>query len=150
MTLHGIAFSQPEIAEYCRANRIRRLALFGSILRDDFGADSDIDVLVEFEPQARVGLRLHQPTTNPRWGVEYTARMVATQNLFASYLGEQRTGGFVVHYLRAYWQPRDNIQVLAGVENIGNLQYREHLDLRTGFGVFQPGINVYTGVRVSY
>jgi len=44
------------IAEFCRRNHIRRLALFGSVLRDDFGPDSDVDVLVEFEPGARVGL----------------------------------------------------------------------------------------------
>ncbi len=44
------------IAEFCRANHIRRLALFGSVLRDDFGPDSDVDVLVEFEPEARVGM----------------------------------------------------------------------------------------------
>jgi predicted nucleotidyltransferase len=44
------------IAEFCRRNRIRRLSLFGSVLRDDFGPDSDVDVLVEFEPDARVGL----------------------------------------------------------------------------------------------
>ena len=39
-----------KIAEFCRRNRIRRLALFGSVLRDDFGPGSDVDVLVEFEP----------------------------------------------------------------------------------------------------
>ncbi|OHB67918.1 MAG: nucleotidyltransferase [Planctomycetes bacterium RBG_13_62_9] len=44
------------IAEFCRRNRIRRLALFGSVLRDDFRPESDVDVLVEFEPDARVGL----------------------------------------------------------------------------------------------
>jgi uncharacterized protein len=44
------------IAEFCRRNRIRRLALFGSVLREDFGPTSDVDVLVEFEPDARVGL----------------------------------------------------------------------------------------------
>ena len=43
------------IAAFCREKGIRRLALFGSILRDDFGPDSDIDVLVEFEPGARTG-----------------------------------------------------------------------------------------------
>ena len=37
------------VAAFCRRNRIRRLALFGSVLRDDFAPDSDIDVLVEFE-----------------------------------------------------------------------------------------------------
>ncbi|HEX8276728.1 MAG TPA: nucleotidyltransferase family protein [Longimicrobiaceae bacterium] len=38
------------IVELCRRYRIRKLALFGSVLRDDFGPDSDVDVLVEFEP----------------------------------------------------------------------------------------------------
>ena len=45
-----------QIAEFCRRNHIRRLALFGSVLRDDFGPESDVDVLVEFEAGARVGL----------------------------------------------------------------------------------------------
>ena len=39
-----------QLAEFCRRNHILRLALFGSILREDFRPDSDIDVLVEFEP----------------------------------------------------------------------------------------------------
>lgn len=43
------------VQAFCNRNRIRRLALFGSILRDDFGADSDVDMLVEFFPDARVG-----------------------------------------------------------------------------------------------
>jgi len=44
------------IAEFCKRNRIRKLAFFGSVLRDDFGPDSDVDVLVEFEPDADVSL----------------------------------------------------------------------------------------------
>ena len=44
-----------KIADFCRRNRIRRLALFGSVVRRDFGPDSDVDVLVEFAPGARVG-----------------------------------------------------------------------------------------------
>ena len=46
------------IAEFCQRNHIRRLALFGSVLRDDFAPESDVDVLVEFEPGTRVGLAL--------------------------------------------------------------------------------------------
>jgi len=46
-----------KVAEFYRRNRIRRLALFGSVLRDDFRPDSDVDVLVEFEPGTRIGLR---------------------------------------------------------------------------------------------
>ena len=52
-----IDIPKEQIAEFCRRNHIRRLALFGSVLRDDFGPDSDVDVLVEFEPGTRVGLR---------------------------------------------------------------------------------------------
>jgi len=51
-----IDIPKERIAEFCRQNHIRRLALFGSVLRDDFAPDSDVDVLVEFEPEARVGL----------------------------------------------------------------------------------------------
>ncbi|MFP5504128.1 MAG: nucleotidyltransferase family protein [Candidatus Sericytochromatia bacterium] len=39
-----------QLALYCRRHHIRYLAFFGSVLRDDFGPDSDVDVLVEFEP----------------------------------------------------------------------------------------------------
>jgi len=51
-----IDIPKERIAEFCRRNYIRRLALFGSVLRDDFTPESDVDVLVEFEPDARVGL----------------------------------------------------------------------------------------------
>jgi predicted nucleotidyltransferase len=51
-----IPVSADRVAEFCRRNRIRRLAFFGSVLRDDFGPLSDVDVLVEFEPGAVVGL----------------------------------------------------------------------------------------------
>ena len=56
MVYHSIEIPKQRIAEFCRRNRIRRLSLFGSILRDDFGPDSDVDVLVEFEPGAAPGL----------------------------------------------------------------------------------------------
>lgn len=56
MDYHGIPIPQRELAEFCRRHDIQRLALFGSILRDDFQPDSDIDVLVVFSPDARVGM----------------------------------------------------------------------------------------------
>lgn len=56
MTTANIEVPREEIAAFCRRNRIRRLALFGSVLRDDFRPDSDVDILVEFEPDARIGL----------------------------------------------------------------------------------------------
>lgn len=51
-----IKIPQDAIEDFCRRNHIRRLAFFGSVIRDDFGPESDIDVLVEFEPDAQVGL----------------------------------------------------------------------------------------------
>lgn len=44
-----ISVDREKIAGFCRKHHIRRLALFGSVLSDDFGPDSDVDVLVEFE-----------------------------------------------------------------------------------------------------
>jgi predicted nucleotidyltransferase len=46
----AVAIDKSRIAAFCRRHHIRRLARFGSVLRDDFGPDSDVDVLVEFEP----------------------------------------------------------------------------------------------------
>ncbi len=51
-----IDIPQEQIAAFCRRNGIQRLALFGSVLRNDFGQGSDVDVLVEFEHKAQVGL----------------------------------------------------------------------------------------------
>lgn len=45
-----IEVDRERIAGFCRRHHIRRLAFFGSVLRDDFTPDSDVDVLVEFEP----------------------------------------------------------------------------------------------------
>jgi predicted nucleotidyltransferase len=47
--------SQKQLAEFSRHHHIRKLTLFGSVLRDDFGPDSDIDVLVEFVPGHKPG-----------------------------------------------------------------------------------------------
>ncbi len=46
----SIPVPQDRLGDFCQRNQIRKLSLFGSVLRDDFGSDSDIDVLVEFEP----------------------------------------------------------------------------------------------------
>lgn len=56
MLLARIAIPHETIADFCTRNRIRKLAVFGSVLRDDFRLDSDIDMLAEFEPGERVGL----------------------------------------------------------------------------------------------
>lgn len=53
-----IRFEQATLAAFCRTRGIRKLSLFGSVLRDDFDpARSDVDVLAEFSPEARPGFR---------------------------------------------------------------------------------------------
>ncbi len=53
---NNIRLPREKVAEFCKRNRIRKLSLFGSALRGDFRPDSDIDVLVEFEPGHVPGL----------------------------------------------------------------------------------------------
>jgi len=55
MDRHRIDFPQDRVAEFCRRYHIRRLSLFGSVLREDFRPDSDVDVLVEFESSYEPG-----------------------------------------------------------------------------------------------
>ena len=52
-----IKIDQAKIKDFCRRNHIRKLAFFGSVLRDDFGPESDVDILVEFEDGHVPGLR---------------------------------------------------------------------------------------------
>ena len=46
----NILVPKEQIAAFCERHHIRRLSLFGSVIRDDFGPDSDVDVLVDFAP----------------------------------------------------------------------------------------------------
>jgi len=52
----NVTVDRAQIADFCRKHHIRKLAFFGSVLRDDFRPDSDVDVLVEFEPGHVPGL----------------------------------------------------------------------------------------------
>lgn len=75
------------IAEFCRRNHIRKLSLFGSVLRDDFRPDSDVDVLVEFEPNVPVGF----------------FKLVALQDELSALVGREvdlNTPGFLSPYFR--------------------------------------------------
>lgn len=83
---HGIALPTAPIAAFCRRHPIRRLGLFGSALRADFGPDSDLDILVEFDP-AHV----------PGWD------FFAMQDELAALLGRRvdlNTPGFLSRYFR--------------------------------------------------
>ena len=48
---HNITFNRSKLEQFCLENGIKKLSLFGSVLRDDFGPESDIDMLVEFMPR---------------------------------------------------------------------------------------------------
>jgi len=56
MPAQAIDIPRETVAEFCRRHHIRQLSLFGSVLRDDFRPDSDLDVLIEFQPGAGAGL----------------------------------------------------------------------------------------------
>ena len=53
-----VPIDRERLAAFCRRHHIRKLALYGSVLRDDFRPDSDVDVLVEFDPAYSVGFRI--------------------------------------------------------------------------------------------
>ena len=55
MTRARIPIPRERITDFCRRNQVKSLELFGSVLRADFRSDSDVDLLVEFEPKARIG-----------------------------------------------------------------------------------------------
>lgn len=96
MKKRNIEIPQKIIAEFCQRHHIKRLALFGSALRDDFTPDSDVDVLVEFEPGTRVGMiRLA--------GIELELSRILDRQV------DMHTPGFISKYFRS--------QVLAEAED---------------------------------
>jgi predicted nucleotidyltransferase len=58
MSDRKIRLPRQAVADFCRRHHIRKLSLFGSAVRDDFGPQSDVDVLVEFEPGQVVGFEI--------------------------------------------------------------------------------------------
>ena len=117
---------------------------------------TDTEPLPQIPPlESRVGFRLHDPKPQRKWQVEFSARMVAGQNSVARSLGEVATPGFTTFTIRTYWQATDRLLLTAGVENLGNLYYREHLDPISGtiLGVnplYRPGTNFYFGSQLTY
>ncbi len=99
---------------------------------------------------ALVGVRFHDNSPAQLWGVEFSVRMVAAQDRIAASLQEIATPGFVTFDTRSYWRLTDDLLFIAGVENLTDEFYREHLDYRTGLGVFRPGINFYFGTELAY
>lgn len=56
MVAGSLEIPKDRVADFCRRHHIRKLSLFGSVLRDDFRSDSDVDVLIQFEAGHVVGL----------------------------------------------------------------------------------------------
>jgi len=54
--MHRLPVSAEQLAEFCRKHHIKKLSLFGSVLKGTAQPDSDVDLLVEFEPGFRIGL----------------------------------------------------------------------------------------------
>ncbi len=97
-----ISVPQEEIREFCNRHHIRKLALFGSVLRDDFGPESDIDVLVEFEPDAGVGffeLYDMEEELSRLFGGRNVQMM--TPRSLSKYFRDSVVGGAEVQYVRA-------------------------------------------------
>jgi outer membrane receptor protein involved in Fe transport len=143
------------VSEATRLGAIRRQNSFysGTYTGSDprSGVISTAEQLPGIVPmEARVGLRWHEAVANPGWGLELEARIVDNQSQIASSLYEIATPGFTIWNLRGFWRPYDNFTVIAGVENFGNKYYREHLDYRSGLGVYQPGTNFYCSTELTY
>jgi predicted nucleotidyltransferase len=92
----NVVIPKDKVADFCRCHHIRLLAVFGSALRDDFAPDSDIDILVEFEPG-------HVP------GFEF----FAIQDKLSALLGRKvdlNTEGFLSRYFRDRVKQRAEVQ----------------------------------------
>ncbi len=95
-----VEIDKEKIAEFCRGNHIRRLSFFGSVLRDDFGPDSDVDVLVEFEVGHVPGLAF--------FGMELELSEIIgrkvdlnTPNFLSRYFRDEVTASAEVQYVAA-------------------------------------------------
>ena len=94
-----ISIPKNEIAAFCRRHRIHRLSLFGSVLRDDFGPDSDVDVLVEFEPGRVPGFAF--------FAIEAELSKILDRNV------DLNTPGFLSRYIRAKVKAEAQVQYAA-------------------------------------
>jgi len=90
-----------QLAQFCEAYHIRRLSLYGSVLRDDFMPDSDIDILIEFELGFKTGL----------------LKMAHMENELSNMLGRKvdlRTPGDLSRYFRQEVLERAEVEYAKG------------------------------------
>jgi iron complex outermembrane recepter protein len=125
--------------------------------------------------ESRIGLRVVDDFGGDTWGMEWGWRLVAAQNragflrdadadfiVGAPVRVESRTPGFATSYIRGYYNYTANLHFIAGIDNMFNRNYIEHLDLRinqTPAGVtpafgpafaFAPGFNAYAGAEYNW
>lgn len=112
---------------------------------------------------SRVGIRfVSDADSDTDWGFEVSARIVDNQDRVArsmfgtSPFTELATPGFTTFDARGYVKLTSTTQLLAGVENFGDKNYQEHLDVRSDLskgttnGVFRPGYSIYVGLESTY
>jgi len=149
--------------EYDLAPRLSPFAKMSYVEGRDQGLHAPLPMIPPLE--STVGLRLHDPDQGRRWGIELAARMVHSQHRLGTIrLGgapeviEEATPGFTVWGLRGYYNFHKNLNVVAGIDNLFDRTYQEHLDLRLrgpiGYAVdhpttrvLEPGFTPYFGVR---
>lgn len=126
---------------------------FPGLPRGTFGgvAASDEEPLPGILPlEGHLALRLHA-LDRRTWWIELSGRLVAAQDRVATSLLETPTDGFAVWNLTTGWQPRESFSLVAGIENLGNRLYREHLDFRSADSrLNQPGLNAFVLSEVRY
>ncbi|MCG8652701.1 MAG: TonB-dependent receptor, partial [Pirellulales bacterium] len=104
--------------------------------------------------EIRAGVRLTDPSANPHWNLEFSARMNDNQDRVATSLLETPTAGFTVYDLRGTYRPggSDHLVLVGGIENLTDKTFQEHLDFRSfaGTSILQPGVSFYFGADTSY
>lgn len=146
---------------------------FFSTLQYIRGTDQTINQALPgiYPLESRMGLRLKDLDTNGNlWGLEYGWRLVAAQNrvgvLRANDFNlpiyetvETPTGGFATSYIKGYYNYSQNVHFIAGIDNMFDRNYVEHLDLRFGgptansgplLAAWSPGFNAYGGVEFNW
>ena len=96
-----------------------------------------------------VGLRW-KDMSEGLWSVIFQARIVNNQDRIAESLQEVETPGFTTYDIRSQLKLTERLLLYLGVENLTDKFYQEHLDYRTGLGVFRRGRSFYIGSDFSY
>lgn len=124
--------------------------------RNSFFPDRSDLAGVDHEPlpgihplEGRMGVVIQDPSPQQRWGLEFMTRVVDNQDRVAESLDEVETPGFTTYDLRGY-RRIGSCLLTGGVENFTDKFYREHIDYRSGLGVFRPGIGAYVGAEWRY